>query len=211
MTRRPRGELIEPEGSSTFNSWLGSEAQAKAAGYATRSPGASSREAPKSAAQPAPSSSGSSPAAAARSNRPPPYAATASSSNSPPPSSMVTACPQNNRTRLPRPDAKPCPARAAHRLGRRCRGRSGLRHAAPPGKPTVRQWGARLAGRGPRRTSSPSYRRRAFVEREFGRLKNESALSPLRARGLDRGRLQADLTILAKLALGRARALTLTA
>jgi hypothetical protein len=52
------------------------------------------------------------------------------------------------------------------------------------------------------------YRRRAAVEREFGRLKNEWALSPLRVRGLDRVRLHADLTILAKLAcaLSRARA-----
>jgi len=29
------------------------------------------------------------------------------------------------------------------------------------------------------------YRRRAAVEREFGRLKNEWALAPLRVRGLD--------------------------
>jgi hypothetical protein len=44
------------------------------------------------------------------------------------------------------------------------------------------------------------YRRRAAVEREFGRLKHEWALAPLRVRGLDRVRLHADLTILAKLA-----------
>ena len=49
------------------------------------------------------------------------------------------------------------------------------------------------------------YRRRAAVEREFGRLKNEWALSPLRVRGLDRVRLHADLTILAKLACALAR------
>jgi len=53
-----------------------------------------------------------------------------------------------------------------------------------------------------------SYRKRAAVEREFGRLKHEWSLLPLRVRGLDRVRLQADLTILAKLAttLSRARA-----
>jgi hypothetical protein len=45
-------------------------------------------------------------------------------------------------------------------------------------------------------------------EREFGRLKNEWALSPLRVRGLDRVRLHADLTILAKLALPLSRAQT---
>jgi hypothetical protein len=57
------------------------------------------------------------------------------------------------------------------------------------------------------------YKRRGAVEREFGRLKNEWALSPLRVRGLDRVRLHADLTILAKLAcaLSRARALPLAA
>jgi hypothetical protein len=54
---------------------------------------------------------------------------------------------------------------------------------------------------------------RAAVECEFGRLKNEWALLPLRVRGLDRVALHADLTILAKLscALARARAAPLTA
>jgi Transposase DDE domain len=49
---------------------------------------------------------------------------------------------------------------------------------------------------------------RGAVEREFGRLEREWAMLPLRVRGLDRVRLRADLTILAKLtiALGRARA-----
>jgi Transposase DDE domain len=44
------------------------------------------------------------------------------------------------------------------------------------------------------------YKDRGAVEREFGRLKHEWALLPLRVRGLDRVRLHADLTILAKLA-----------
>jgi Transposase DDE domain len=54
------------------------------------------------------------------------------------------------------------------------------------------------------------YRGRGAVEREFGRLKNEWGLKPLRVRGLDRVRLHADLTILTKLAcaLSRARAVT---
>jgi hypothetical protein len=57
------------------------------------------------------------------------------------------------------------------------------------------------------------YRSRRAVEREFGRLKNEWALAPLRVRGLDRVRLHADLTVLAKLAcaLARARAVPLAA
>ena len=57
------------------------------------------------------------------------------------------------------------------------------------------------------------YRGRAAVEREFGRLKHEWALAPLRVRGLDRVALHADLTILAKLAcaLSRARAVPLAA
>jgi hypothetical protein len=54
------------------------------------------------------------------------------------------------------------------------------------------------------------YRKRGAVEREFGRLKHEWALGPLRVRGLERVRLHADLTILTRLscALMRARAKT---
>jgi hypothetical protein len=57
------------------------------------------------------------------------------------------------------------------------------------------------------------YRSRGAVEREFGRLKHEWALLPLRVRGLERVQLHADLTILAKLscALIRARAVPLAA
>jgi hypothetical protein len=57
------------------------------------------------------------------------------------------------------------------------------------------------------------YRSRGAVEREFGRLKHEWALLPLRVRGIERVRLHADLTILAKLAtaLSRARAVPLAA
>jgi Transposase DDE domain len=57
------------------------------------------------------------------------------------------------------------------------------------------------------------YAGRSAVEREFGRLKNEWALLPLRVRGRERVQLHADLTILAKLAcaLARARALPLAA
>jgi Transposase DDE domain len=53
-----------------------------------------------------------------------------------------------------------------------------------------------------------AYRQRAAVEREFGRLKNQWGLKPLRVRGLERVRLHADLTVLTKLAcaLSRARA-----
>ena len=52
------------------------------------------------------------------------------------------------------------------------------------------------------------YRGRSAVEREFGRLKHEWGLRPLRVRGLERVRLHADLTVLTKLActLARARA-----
>ena len=45
------------------------------------------------------------------------------------------------------------------------------------------------------------YAGRSAVEREFGRLKNEYGLAPLRVRGLGRIQLHADLTILARLAL----------
>ena len=67
----------------------------------------------------------------------------------------------------------------------------------------------------PRHTkrSRDLYSSRGAVEREFGRLKHEWALLPLRARGLDRVRLHADLTILAKLAsaLSRTDAIPLVA
>jgi hypothetical protein len=57
------------------------------------------------------------------------------------------------------------------------------------------------------------YRGRAAVEREFGRLKNEYGLTPLRARGLDRVFLHASLVMLARLgqALSRARAVAIAA
>jgi hypothetical protein len=57
-----------------------------------------------------------------------------------------------------------------------------------------------------------AYRKRAAVEREFGRLKNEWGLKPLRVRGLERVRLHADLTVLTKLAsaLSRARAYSIS-
>ena len=57
------------------------------------------------------------------------------------------------------------------------------------------------------------YRLRGSVERENGRLKNEWGLSPLRVRRIERVRLHADLTILARLtvALDAARAVPLAA
>jgi len=57
------------------------------------------------------------------------------------------------------------------------------------------------------------YAGRASVEREFGRLKNEYGLKPLRIRGLAKVALHTDLTMLARLsqALARARAVPLAA
>jgi Transposase DDE domain len=57
------------------------------------------------------------------------------------------------------------------------------------------------------------YRGRVAVEREFGRLKHEWALLPLRVRGLERVRLHADLTVLSRLtvALAKARAVPVAA
>jgi hypothetical protein len=57
------------------------------------------------------------------------------------------------------------------------------------------------------------YRGRAAVEREFGRLKHDYGLAPLRVRGLERVQLHADLTMLARLAqaLARARVVALAA
>lgn len=57
------------------------------------------------------------------------------------------------------------------------------------------------------------YKGRASIEREFGRLKNEYGLAPLRVRGIERVALHADLVMLARLsqALARARAVPLAA
>ena len=57
------------------------------------------------------------------------------------------------------------------------------------------------------------YAGRAAVEREFGRLKHEYGLAPLRVRGLEKAALHADLTMLARLsvALARARVVPLAA
>ena len=55
------------------------------------------------------------------------------------------------------------------------------------------------------------YRRRASVERAFGRLKNDGALTPLRVRGIERVRLHANLTILAQLGRALTRAQTIPA
>jgi len=57
------------------------------------------------------------------------------------------------------------------------------------------------------------YRGRAAVEREFGRLKHDYGLAPIRVRGLARVQLHADLTMLARLtqALSRARVIPLAA
>jgi hypothetical protein len=55
----------------------------------------------------------------------------------------------------------------------------------------------------PRSTSrwGDLYRKRGAVEREFGRLKHEWALLPLRVRRIGRVRLHADLSILGRLAV----------
>ena len=57
------------------------------------------------------------------------------------------------------------------------------------------------------------YAGRSAVEREFGRLKHEYGLAPLRVRGLAKVALHADLVMLARLAsaLARARAVPLAA
>jgi len=59
-----------------------------------------------------------------------------------------------------------------------------------------------------RESGDSGHRGRAAVEREFGRLKNEYELAPLRVRGIDRVALHADLVMLARLAAALARART---
>jgi hypothetical protein len=75
--------------------------------------------------------------------------------------------------------------------------------------------GGRLFPRIPRHTQRfrDLYRGRGAVEREFGRLKHEYGLLPIRVRGAERVQLHADLTMLARLgqALLRTRELALAA
>jgi hypothetical protein len=96
------------------------------------------------------------------------------------------------------------------------------RHAAkwrcPTGECSPKsKWvkGSRRNGLIPRDTKrwKDLYRGRGSVEREFGRLKHEYGLAPLRVRGLKKVALHTDLTMLARLslALARARAVPLAA
>jgi hypothetical protein len=75
--------------------------------------------------------------------------------------------------------------------------------------------GGRLFPRIPRHTQRfrDLYRGRGAVEREFGRLKHDYGLLPLRVRGVERVQLHADLCILTRLAqaLNRSRAVALAA
>jgi Transposase DDE domain len=74
----------------------------------------------------------------------------------------------------------------------------------------LRADGSRVAPTIPRHSErfSDLYRGRSAVEHEFGRLKMDYGLAPLRVRGLARVQLHADLVMLARLAqaLSRARA-----
>jgi hypothetical protein len=69
-----------------------------------------------------------------------------------------------------------------------------------------------LLPRGTRRFGQ-TFAKRGCVERNFGLLKNEYGLTPLRTRGRERVALHADLVMLARLsqALARARAVPLAA
>jgi hypothetical protein len=97
---------------------------------------------------------------------------------------------KNKRTKWRCPTGECLPASKWHKVSRR--------HPLIPRK--TRRW-------------RDLYRGRAAVEREFGRLKNEYGLTPLRVRGLERVALHADLVMLARLAsaLARARAVPLAA
>jgi hypothetical protein len=75
--------------------------------------------------------------------------------------------------------------------------------------------GGRLFPRIPRHSERfrTLYKRRVAVEREFGRLKHDYGLAPLRVRGIERVRLHADLVILGRLGLAllRSRQIALAA
>jgi hypothetical protein len=95
---------------------------------------------------------------------------------------------------------------------------SGRSSAAPPASASRVPSGSRRIAETPLVPRSTKrfgtlYRGRGAVEREFGRLKHDYGLAPLRVRGLERVALHADLTMLARLsqALARARAIPLAA
>jgi hypothetical protein len=91
------------------------------------------------------------------------------------------------------------PIRAAHERMGRPTGDPGSRH-----NPHISRYSERAC---------TLYRGRGAVEREFGRLKNDYGLLPLRTRGLQRVQLHADLVMLARLSqtLSRARGVPLVA
>ena len=88
----------------------------------------------------------------------------------------------------------------AHWLGERNRDRAGRSPVDAATEPLLE-----------RRAETTS--RRRYVEREFGRLKNEYGLTPLRVRARERVALHAELTMPARLsqALARSRALRVAA
>jgi hypothetical protein len=111
----------------------------------------------------------------------------------------------------------PCCEHGEWRFAGADRKRGATKWRCPTGecKPTSRWVKAdRLHPLIPRKTRrwKALYRRRASVERAFGRLKHEWALAPLRVRRIARVRLHVDLTILATLAsaLARSRATATT-
>jgi hypothetical protein len=128
-----------------------------------------------------------------------------------------SSAPQHSRRRARRPQAALLQHGERRFAGSNAkRGASKWRCATGECKPASRWIKAdRLHSLIPRETLRwrKLYRGRAAVGREFGRLKNEWALLPLRVRGLERVKLHADLTIFAKLscALARARAVPIAA
>jgi hypothetical protein len=115
-------------------------------------------------------------------------------------------------------DKPPCCEHGAWRFAGADRKRGASKWRCPTGECTPASvWVAesRLHPLIPRETLrwKGLYRGRASVERAFGRLKNEWALTPLRVRRIERVQLHADLTILSQLtsALNRERSLALAA
>jgi hypothetical protein len=80
--------------------------------------------------------------------------------------------------------------------------------AVRPGQPVDRGQPAAHPDPPARAALEELYRQRGAVERENGRLKNEWALLPLRVPRMERVRLHADLTMLARLATALAKART---
>ena len=125
---------------------------------------------------------------------------------------VTSSCLRAGTTARPRPSTGPGRSRVRTTKRRATQWRCPTGECAPK---SVWVKATRLRPIIPRETKRwrSLYHGRGAVEREFGRLKHEYGLSPLRVRGLAHVQLHADLTMLARVsqAFARARAVPFAA